>query len=279
MKLRGGIGIISVAIGLAPLAATQVATVLPPPMMSGPAIHAGTTAPTGADQYSINWSGYAATPSKPVTDVVSTFVIPTVACLGDTPESAVWWVGMDGASDGTVEQDGVMAYCYGPGEVEYLGWWEMYPTNYVTYFSNETELAAGDTVTESVSYATNGKYTLKVSDVTKKLQATEMTACASNVTCNRSSAEWIGESPYFTPGGWSDLPQWKPAVNFYPDQMSVKSNHALSYLGGFVNEPFVMVGSAGVAACESVAAQCRAVPSTIGRRGRGFADQWESEAP
>jgi hypothetical protein len=40
-----------------------------------------------------------------------------------------------------------------------------------------------------------------------------------------------------------------------------------------------MVGADGVAACQSVVADCRAVPSALGARGRGFTDQWESEAP
>ena len=41
---------------------------------------------------------------------------------------AAFWVGIDGYSSSSVEQDGTLVECY-RGTAYYYTWWEMYPTN------------------------------------------------------------------------------------------------------------------------------------------------------
>jgi hypothetical protein len=55
---------------------------------------------------------------------------------------AVFWVGLDGWWDDTVEQGGTSARCVN-GTPQYATWWEMYPTNAIqTVFS----INAGDSI-------------------------------------------------------------------------------------------------------------------------------------
>ncbi len=73
----------------------------------------GADQPSGVPTISINWSGYAAFSPSKFKYVFSTFVQPSVTCNGTTPEATSNWAGLDGYSDGTVEQDGTFAICGG----------------------------------------------------------------------------------------------------------------------------------------------------------------------
>lgn len=54
----------------------------------------------------------------------------------------MFWVGLDGWWDDTVEQGGTSARCVN-GTPQYATWWEMYPTNAIqTVFS----INAGDSI-------------------------------------------------------------------------------------------------------------------------------------
>ena len=141
-----------------------------------------------------NWAGYVTYAASETTDfnvVKATWVEPVVTCKADQAWT-VFWVGLDGWYDGTVEQGGSEAYCAtAGGPASYNLWWEMFPTN-----SIQTELAinAGDTITASVSYSTKTAiFTIVVKDVTTKKSITEKESCAPGLTCGRSSAEAITE--------------------------------------------------------------------------------------
>jgi hypothetical protein len=73
-----------------------------------------------------NWSGYADTGSN-YSKVTGSWTEPSVSCTSTT-SLAAFWVGIDGFSSDSVEQDGTLAECYG-GAAYYFTWWEMYPTN------------------------------------------------------------------------------------------------------------------------------------------------------
>ncbi len=142
-----------------------------------------------ATDTSTNWSGYAALGSKKYKTVTTTFVQPKVTCPA-SEAIAAFWVGLDGATDETVEQDGTLAYCNGKTP-EYAAWWEMYPTNAV---QPTFAVSPGDTIRSSVTFA-SGKYTLSVKDETTKASSTEVEKCGHGLKCLRASAEWIIERP------------------------------------------------------------------------------------
>src|SRR5258708_11590544 len=79
-----------------------------------------------------NWAGYAvqtslnSPQSGVVSDVSGQWTIPTVSCLGKTSTYSSAWVGIDGYSNGTVEQTGIEQDCIN-GRPNYRAWFEMYP--------------------------------------------------------------------------------------------------------------------------------------------------------
>jgi hypothetical protein len=66
-----------------------------------------------------------------------------VSCTSQT-SLAAFWVGIDGCSSSSVEQDGTLAECYG-GAAYYYTWWEMYPANAIQVVGQT--LRAGDSIT------------------------------------------------------------------------------------------------------------------------------------
>lgn len=149
-------------------------------------------------QYSGNWSGYLATPKKSHAQafryVSADYSVPSVNCSTTNYAFAYQWVGLDGDTDGTVEQDGVGSYCVS-GQPTYFAWSEMYPAGVDVQFY----LNAGDAVTSSVYYdSTTKEYELDLTDLTSGQNFAVDETCAS--TCKNSTAEVITEgypsSPY-----------------------------------------------------------------------------------
>jgi hypothetical protein len=140
---------------------------------------------------SINWSGYAALSKTPFNSVQGTFVQPSIKCTGKPLNITSNWVGLDGYSNSTVEQDGTFAYCSGKAHIKpvYVAWYEMFPAGSVPVF----RVSPGDIIHTSVSYA-NGTFTLTVSDLTSGMTHTQTATCSS---CARASAEWIIERPAY----------------------------------------------------------------------------------
>jgi hypothetical protein len=174
--------------GGAAAAGTTAAVAMP--QIGGPRV-----SPTGGPgTVSENWSGYAATPTKPdqtFTYVHTQFVEPAITCVGKPYQWTSNWVGLDGFDNGTVEQDGTWAHCGGPNDETplYSAWYEMYPANSVVVFT----VHPGDVIDEVVSYSTTtSNYTLTVSDLTSGKSYTDTAQCSS---CARASAEWIIERP------------------------------------------------------------------------------------
>ncbi|HEY1920435.1 MAG TPA: G1 family glutamic endopeptidase [Streptosporangiaceae bacterium] len=138
---------------------------------------------------STNWSGYADTGSG-FSKVSGAWTEPSVTCTSATAIAA-YWVGIDGYSSDTVEQDGTLAYCSGGTLTDY-SWWEMYPSNDVQLVGSTVK--AGDKITASV-VRTGTKYALKVTDATTSgNNVSENETCAA-ATCKDTSAEWIVERP------------------------------------------------------------------------------------
>jgi hypothetical protein len=156
-------------------------------------------------QYSGNWSGYIALPksggASTFKQVAASYSVPSVNC-GTTPTAfAYQWVGLDGDTNGTVEQDGVGSYCVS-GSPTYFAWSEMYPAGVDVQFY----LNAGDAVNSSVVYnASTHGYTLALTDLTSRQTFSTTQTCAP-ATCKRTSAEVITEGyPSGSYGGTSDF--------------------------------------------------------------------------
>jgi len=118
----------------------------------------------GLPTTSINWSGYAVTAQAPFTDVSATWVQPAITCSGNEKYVITSnWVGLDGFTDQTVEQDGTDAKCFAASDTpKYQAWYEMYPAGSVNVFG----VQPGDTISASVisgfanNYPIEGVYNL-----------------------------------------------------------------------------------------------------------------------
>lgn len=193
----------SVRPGLAAIGSALAATVLVAclaPAASASAPVAGQIAPGPAQilpgSFSIgplssvksnNWAGYVDR-GRTFSIVRTTWKQPKVTCTSADAIAALW-VGLDGYTSGTVEQDGTLAYCHN-GQPTYYTWWEMYPHNTVQLM--HASVRPGDKVTSSV-VRKGTSYTLKVVDHTRPGNSfTRHTVCA---VCKDSSAEWIVERP------------------------------------------------------------------------------------
>jgi Peptidase A4 family len=157
---------------------------------------------------SSNWSGYVALPksgkSTTFTYVFAQYTVPSVNCseTGSSDAFAYHWIGLDGWSDSTVEQDGVADFCVG-GIPEYDAWYEMYPAP----FSTEFAVNPGDAIQSSVTYsASTRKYSLVLTDETTGQGFSVSAACGTAGTCDNSSAEDITE-------GYTDSP-WVGTADF-----------------------------------------------------------------
>ena len=143
---------------------------------------------TSKAELSANWAGYVVTGS--VSDVKGSWKVPSLTCSAQTTYAA-FWVGIDGFSDSTVEQTGVLAECY-RREAYYYTWYEFYPSNPV-YVTSSVPVKAGDTIYGEVSFSSaRGLFTVTITD-----QTTGKTFTTSQIDtgAQRTSAEWITEAP------------------------------------------------------------------------------------
>jgi hypothetical protein len=157
---------------------------------------------------SVNWSGYAdiESGSNRVSSVSAEWVIPSVQCPGGSYQYQdtinAQWVGIDGATNGTVEQLGTATQCF-EGVEYYSVWYEMFPGasaaegTYACINYNVDCPEPGDHITASVTVTPAGNYTLSLIDSTHPAQSFTVTASCAPSTCLDASAEWIMERPAF----------------------------------------------------------------------------------
>ena len=110
------------AVSLGLISLTGSANAAAAPKLNGtlrPAIHLSHKSgmsPQGIPiQYSGNWSGYVALPkagkAKSFKYVAGSYSVPSVNCTATNYAFSYHWVGLDGWTDGTVEQDGIGSFC------------------------------------------------------------------------------------------------------------------------------------------------------------------------
>src|ERR1700733_543334 len=172
---------------------------------------------------SVNWSGFAdseTTAGQTVTSASGNWTIPTVRCLPHPYQNQdaflANWVGIDGLTNGTVEQLGTATQCFEGVEYYYV-WYEMYPAGTVeegtTACINDNVNCPepGDQISASVTVTPGssgeGNYALKLTDHTRPRESFSTTATCATATCVDSSGEWIIERPAFElPFGAQILP-------------------------------------------------------------------------
>jgi hypothetical protein len=205
---------------------------------------------------STNWSGYADTGSG-FTTVSAKWTEPTATCTSTT-SLAAFWVGIDGFSSSSVEQDGTLIECDG-GTAFYFTWWEMYPTNDIQVVG-ET-LAPGDSISASV-VRSGDSYTLKLTDSTHP--ANSFTTKQTCSDCANSSAEWIAEAPCCSSGSTvyplSEFTKWIPGV------ATVKTSSKSGTISSFTDDEITMVDTSG-----NVEAQ----PGNLNSTGKSFGVTWK----
>jgi hypothetical protein len=211
-----------------------------------------------SDVTSTNWSGYADTGSS-FSNVSAKWTEPGASCTSRTTSLAAFWVGIDGYSSDSVEQDGTMIECYNRTAYQFT-WWEMYPTNDVQVVGQTA--AAGDAITASV-VRSGTSYTLKVTDSTHSSgnSFTTTQSCSAS-SCVDSSAEWIAEAPTGSSGvePLSDFGSWTAS------SAAVTEGSTSGNISSFTDDEITMVDSSGAT---------KALPGALTGGGTGFSVAWE----
>ena len=217
---------------------------------------------------STNWSGYVVTGSS-FTNAIGSWIQPTVTCSTGT-EYAAFWVGIDGYSDGTVEQTGTLAECVG-GTPVYSAWYEFYPLEAIITIPSLV-VKPGDKIYTDVKYS-GGEFILTIKDETtgKSFQK------KGNQSATRSSAEWIAEAPCCSGSSPYPLADFGTAL-FGKDSTSIaNTNYAVetSHSGAFNTFPGADV--IAITMVNGTTSAQEAVPSSPSSDGSSFSIKWISK--
>jgi hypothetical protein len=202
-----------------------------------------------------NWSGYADTGSG-FSKVAASWKEPSATCGGDTTSLAAFWVGIDGYTSDSVEQDGTLIECYLDTAYQF-SWWEMYPTNDIQVVGES--VAAGDSITASV-VRSGTSYTLKVTDSTHTANSFTTTQTCSG--CANSSAEWIAEAPSGSSGVYplTHFSTWSETSS------TVTEGSTSGVISTFTDDEITMVDSSG---------NVKAQPGALNGSGNAFSVTWK----
>jgi hypothetical protein len=157
------------------------------------------------DAGSYNWAGYVDTSDIKgrFTNVSGSWTVPAVTCTKEDRVTSEW-VGLDGFTTGTVEQDGTTSQCFQDVAL-YYSWYEIDTSGAVEV---GTSVAAGDSISASVTRS-GSSYTLSLTDSTHTANSFTETATCATATCLDESAEWITERPEFSSTGIVPEAQFK----------------------------------------------------------------------
>lgn len=152
-------------------------------------LHGGTTD-------SLNWSGYAVTPSTDnITAVSSSFTVPSAGLV--PPGFAATWTGIGGYSSSDLIQAGTAEQSLPSNPLvgdQYYAWYELLP-------ASETQLTGctgdanctvtpGDDVTVNISQVSGDTWSIAMTDAGHWTWSKDVT-----YTSSESSGEWILEAP------------------------------------------------------------------------------------
>jgi hypothetical protein len=208
-----------------------------------------------------NWSGYAALGGG-FSAVSGSWTVPSVTCTGGATTYSSQWIGIDGYSSDTVEQDGTGASCQA-GTPYYNAWYEMYGDEAVNdgyevpLSSSSYPVSPGDAMIASVSFS-GSKWTLAIADTTRAWNySVEIVQPAQPPA--RSSAEWIVERPEVD----SSLSALSDFGSTGFTGASATDNATSGPISAFSFQPLEMDGSTLLAA-----------PGALDPTGEQFGDTW-----
>ena len=210
-------------------------------------------------------------------------------------------MGIDGFSDGTVEQLGSATQCF-EGVKYYYVWYEMYPANTVeegtTACINDNvncpepgdHVSASVTVTPGTSGENNYKLTL--TDHTRPDESFSTSQTCAAATCTDASAEWIVERPATLPPGNAPI-QILPLADFWKTSFSSgsvvsggSSSNIQGFKGGTVNDISMIddtgsyylacVGQPAPPGSLLSATDASTCPTVSPSRSGGFRESWDS---
>jgi hypothetical protein len=149
-------------------------------------VHGGTT-------ISSNWSGYAVNnPAGPVTEVTSTFVVPTAGLI--PPGFGATWTGIGGYSSQDLIQAGVEEDSLPLLGNQYFAWYELIPASETPltdcYFDSSCTVHPGDSIYVRIQQIGATEWNVFMMDANHWIFSKNL-----DYTSTRSSAEWILEAP------------------------------------------------------------------------------------
>lgn len=217
---------------------------------------------------SSNWSGYvagtnlanASAAKNSVSYVAGSWVVPTLSATSNGAYSAVW-VGIDGYSDGTVEQIGT-SHNWINGKQQNYAWFEMYPQG--SYEITGFPVDSGDLITARVRYMGNNVFRLTIINQTKNVSTVIPTNYTTSKSALRGCAEWVVEAPYS--GEILPLADFN-TVTFSNCSAIINGVTGMINNGSWMSDEIAMVGSDGV----------EAQPSGLMDSGSSFLVTWKSE--
>jgi hypothetical protein len=171
-------------------------TVMPTSQTLGPASFAKASVRPDAYLY-YNWAGYAVnSTANSVTQAKGSWIQPTVYCnsSANALQWVVFWVGIDGLNDPTVEQAGTYGYCpLGSSKATYAAWYEYYPAQNIIVVPT-VKVHPGDKFQATVRYSSvTGKISVALTDISTGAHFKKFNPAG--FTFNRASAECITETP------------------------------------------------------------------------------------
>ena len=216
---------------------------------------------------SLNWSGFYAKSKKSVKHSVShvsgTWTVPVI-----TPATshtyAYIWVGMDGASNHTIEQIGT-GHKWGNGVQENIAWFQMYPHR--SFRIKRFPIAPGDQISGEVRYVGDGLFSLQLKNWTQGVVFEVPQKFARSEHAHRSTADWMVSLP-------ADHHTLLPLANFttitFADCWT--KIHGLKGAIGLTrwnNAPITMTATDGTT--------LKAQPSALTSGGTSFTVTWKSQ--
>jgi hypothetical protein len=150
----------------------------------------------GGTADSLNWSGYAVTPSGGgITAVSSTFTVPTAGLV--PPGFAATWTGIGGYNTSDLIQAGAAEQSSPSNPLlgdQYYAWYELLPAS-ETQLTNCTgdancTVTPGDNITVNISQVSGDTWSIAMTDAGKWSWSKDVT-----YTSSESSGEWILEAP------------------------------------------------------------------------------------
>lgn len=218
-----------------------------------------------------NWSGYIVTGSA-FTQAAGSWTVPAIDC-SQTPNAwALFWVGIDGYGTSTVEQTGTGSYCTGTTP-SYDSWWEFYPSAGSALSDSPVSVSPGDQISAQVSYSdSQSQFTITITNET----AQQSYSCwyQPELGAERTSAEWIAETPTSEPSGQIapladfgtvDFGQTYTNISGTNNATDASTSGPISAFGtGIV--PMTMVNSGGMV---------QGVPSILSPDGASFTVTWD----